>query len=301
MNAIICPARAISSPPSAPSRRYRLGLTATPERADGRESLLPELIGPIVYRREIKQLAGDFLAEYRVERIDVDLAPEGDAALSAGARYVSPFRRDEPASRWGRPTGWRRFLQETLPLAGGPGRVSGVSRAKAARAGRPGEDRLARRSAAPPCRRSGDHFHLRQCHGVPDRPPLSGAGHHAPDQDARTAADPRTLPRRPLSDPGDEPGAQRGRRCAGGQRRHHPVRHRQRPRARAAPGPTAAQARRQAGAACTRSSRAAPRRNSPANGGGSTMRIDDGACLRSAPARRGKGSMPLPLASGRKT
>src|SRR6516225_9896530 len=32
---------------------YRLGLTATPERADGRHDLLPELIGPIVYRREI--------------------------------------------------------------------------------------------------------------------------------------------------------------------------------------------------------------------------------------------------------
>src|SRR5262245_21083727 len=30
---------------------FRLGLTATPERADGQEVLLPELIGPIVYRR----------------------------------------------------------------------------------------------------------------------------------------------------------------------------------------------------------------------------------------------------------
>src|SRR5712692_7710308 len=52
---------------------FRLGLTATPERADGQEFLLPELIGPLVYRREIKQLAGDFLAEYHTERIYVDL------------------------------------------------------------------------------------------------------------------------------------------------------------------------------------------------------------------------------------
>src|SRR5262249_24405085 len=44
---------------------FRLGLTATPERADGQEALLPELIGPTVYRREIRQLAGEFLAEYR--------------------------------------------------------------------------------------------------------------------------------------------------------------------------------------------------------------------------------------------
>src|SRR5205823_783902 len=55
---------------------YRLGLTATPERADGQEVLLPELIGPILYRREIKQLAGAFLAEYRTERLYVELSAE---------------------------------------------------------------------------------------------------------------------------------------------------------------------------------------------------------------------------------
>src|SRR5438132_11938519 len=55
---------------------YRLGLTATPERADGQEVLLPELIGPIVYRREIKQLSGDYLAEYRTEKVFVDLSAE---------------------------------------------------------------------------------------------------------------------------------------------------------------------------------------------------------------------------------
>src|SRR5436309_14373559 len=55
---------------------FRLGLTATPERADGQEVRLPELIGPIVYRREIKQLSGDFLAEYHNERLYGELSPE---------------------------------------------------------------------------------------------------------------------------------------------------------------------------------------------------------------------------------
>src|SRR5213078_4713921 len=59
---------------------YRLGLTATPERADGQEALLAELIGPIVYRREIRELAGDFLAEYRAERLYVELSEEEAAA-----------------------------------------------------------------------------------------------------------------------------------------------------------------------------------------------------------------------------
>src|SRR5262249_26264012 len=54
----------------------RLGLTATPARADGMESVYPELIGPIVYRREIKELSGDFLAEYRTERIYVSLTAD---------------------------------------------------------------------------------------------------------------------------------------------------------------------------------------------------------------------------------
>lgn len=55
---------------------YRLGLTATPERTDGRDALLDELIGPVVYRKDIGELAGEYLAEYAVERIEVDLTPE---------------------------------------------------------------------------------------------------------------------------------------------------------------------------------------------------------------------------------
>lgn len=91
---------------------FRLGLTATPERADGRDHLLPELIGPVVYRREIKQLAGEFLAEYRVQRVDVELSPEERQRYQeARARY----RRfvEEQGISLGSPQGWQRFLQAT--------------------------------------------------------------------------------------------------------------------------------------------------------------------------------------------
>ena len=37
---------------------FRLGLTATLEREDGRERLLEPLVGPIVYRKEITELSG---------------------------------------------------------------------------------------------------------------------------------------------------------------------------------------------------------------------------------------------------
>jgi superfamily II DNA or RNA helicase len=91
---------------------YRLGLTATPERADGQETLLADLIGPIVYRREIKQLSGEFLAEYRVERRYVELSPaEKQQYDDARARYRQFV--DEHQIAMGGPHGWQRFLQAT--------------------------------------------------------------------------------------------------------------------------------------------------------------------------------------------
>lgn len=53
---------------------FRLGLTATPERSDGGEVLLEELLGPIVYRLEAQHLAGEFLADYSVVRLTVELS-----------------------------------------------------------------------------------------------------------------------------------------------------------------------------------------------------------------------------------
>ncbi|MBX3264292.1 MAG: DEAD/DEAH box helicase family protein [Labilithrix sp.] len=55
---------------------FRLGLTATPERADGLDAALDALVGPTVYRRDIGELAGEYLAEYDTERIEVELSPE---------------------------------------------------------------------------------------------------------------------------------------------------------------------------------------------------------------------------------
>jgi superfamily II DNA or RNA helicase len=55
---------------------FRLGLTATPERTDGRETLLDTLVGPIVYRRDIVDLEGEFLADYETVRVAVQLDPE---------------------------------------------------------------------------------------------------------------------------------------------------------------------------------------------------------------------------------
>lgn len=90
---------------------YRLGLTATPERADGQEALLPELLGPIVYRREITQLAGEFLAEYRTERVFVELSQQELEVYQTNREVYRRFAAEHGISL-GAANGWQRFIFE---------------------------------------------------------------------------------------------------------------------------------------------------------------------------------------------
>jgi superfamily II DNA or RNA helicase len=93
---------------------FRLGLTATPERADGGEAIYPDLIGPIVYRREITELSGQYLADYRTERIYVDLTSEETKTYHACRGKYSEYRQyllGRGVNLSG-PDGWRRFLFE---------------------------------------------------------------------------------------------------------------------------------------------------------------------------------------------
>jgi superfamily II DNA or RNA helicase len=88
---------------------FRLGLTATPERADGADRSLEQLIGPIVYRREAHELAGEYLADYSIVRINVRLSPE-ERELYEEERAV--FRRflQEKRIDLGSLRGWQMFI-----------------------------------------------------------------------------------------------------------------------------------------------------------------------------------------------
>ncbi len=91
---------------------YRLGLTATPERADGQEVMLDSLIGPIVYRREIKELSGEFLADYQTQRLYVELTEEDAMAYQQALDHYRQFCSDRGFSMAGK-QGMQRFIQET--------------------------------------------------------------------------------------------------------------------------------------------------------------------------------------------
>jgi superfamily II DNA or RNA helicase len=82
----------------------RLGLTATPQRADGRERLLDSLIGPVAFREEIPEAKGRTLADYSLVRVPIHLAPEEQAEYDrcsrAVRRYIAERHREEPDFRW---------------------------------------------------------------------------------------------------------------------------------------------------------------------------------------------------------
>jgi superfamily II DNA or RNA helicase len=89
---------------------FRLGLTATPERADGEERSLNQLIGPILYRREAQEMAGEYLADYKVVRLNVKLSP-AERALYQSERNI--FRRflNDKGIDLSNLTGWQTFIK----------------------------------------------------------------------------------------------------------------------------------------------------------------------------------------------
>ena len=88
---------------------FRLGLTATPERGDGREPILDELVGPIVYRKDIVELAGEYLANYETVRVTVDLSPTERSEYENARAIYRQFLGDNGISMAG-PRGFSDFI-----------------------------------------------------------------------------------------------------------------------------------------------------------------------------------------------
>src|SRR5262249_48036962 len=92
---------------------FRLGLTATypqdHEQSDGRWRV-DDLIGPIVYTERIDDLVGRQLAEYRTERVRVDLTPDERACYEADYAIYAGFFR---ARQLNRTHGARWFMELT--------------------------------------------------------------------------------------------------------------------------------------------------------------------------------------------
>ncbi len=88
---------------------FRLGLTATPEREDGRDPILTDLVGPIVYRKDIIELTGQYLADYETLRVTVDLSPEERADYDNERAIYLQFLSDNGISM-ASPSGFSDFI-----------------------------------------------------------------------------------------------------------------------------------------------------------------------------------------------
>src|SRR5918993_224663 len=99
---------------------YALGLTATPERPDGGHGLLPELVGPVVYRRSPEDLAGTYLAPFELVRIPIELtAQERFDYAQAEAVYRDFLEKHRLPMR--SPEDWQRFIMvASTSHSGGP-------------------------------------------------------------------------------------------------------------------------------------------------------------------------------------
>ena len=91
---------------------YRLGLTATYERADGREALLEDRIGPVVYEEAVDELAGEFLSEYETIQMSVDLTPSERTEYDEEYQIYWDYVDSHDFDLW-KEQGYAEFLKRT--------------------------------------------------------------------------------------------------------------------------------------------------------------------------------------------
>ena len=108
---------------------YRLGLTATPERADGRHADLESLVGPVVYRRQVRDLAGEYLADYAVERIFVELTGDERREYDEARGIYREFVVGQ-GIRMSDPDGWSQFIIRSSQSVAGRRALAAYQRQK---------------------------------------------------------------------------------------------------------------------------------------------------------------------------
>jgi superfamily II DNA or RNA helicase len=89
---------------------YRLGLSATPERSDGKHTDLNILIGPEVYRKRAEDLAGKALAEHEIVQIKVKLSQHEREKYNELIQIRNDFLQQAKISL-GSIQGWQKFVQ----------------------------------------------------------------------------------------------------------------------------------------------------------------------------------------------
>jgi superfamily II DNA or RNA helicase len=90
---------------------HRLGLTATYERLDGQHEVLDALLGPVVYKRGMDDLTGEYLADYEIVRIRAALTTEESARYDELAAYYAAYLKETGLKLFGQ--GWTEFIKKS--------------------------------------------------------------------------------------------------------------------------------------------------------------------------------------------
>ncbi len=91
---------------------YRLGLTATYERADGQHEELEDLIGPVVYEENVDELAGEYLSEYETIHLKVELTPEEREQYDEEYQIYRDYVDNHDFDIW-KERGYQEFLKRS--------------------------------------------------------------------------------------------------------------------------------------------------------------------------------------------
>jgi len=89
---------------------FRLGLSATMERVDGRESVIFDLVGPLVYEAQIHQMVANVLAPYDVYSIQVPMSDEEKNAYQKARSVYTDFLR-RSGIRFNNGADWMQFVR----------------------------------------------------------------------------------------------------------------------------------------------------------------------------------------------
>ncbi|BBA79566.1 DNA repair helicase [cyanobacterium endosymbiont of Rhopalodia gibberula] len=117
---------------------YRLGLTATLEKADGSHRDLEALIGPVVYRKGVKDLAEETLAQHQIVQIKVKLSKLEKERYKQAIIIRNEFLRKSNISL-GSLSGWQLFVKTSSRSSSGRRAMLAHRKAKEIAAGTDGK------------------------------------------------------------------------------------------------------------------------------------------------------------------
>jgi superfamily II DNA or RNA helicase len=97
---------------------FRLGLSATVERSDGKEELIFQLLGDLVYQGQIGDMVADVLSPYDVVSLQVPLTDEEQHQYKAARDIYTRFVRQQRIAL-SSPGGWQEFIRKAASVPGG--------------------------------------------------------------------------------------------------------------------------------------------------------------------------------------